>query len=68
MTSTFMFYFIMWILGSLWAFDYGHKVLKNYEKVKPKEFIVLVVLSLLSWIMLLALFLGSKLKQGKNEN
>jgi hypothetical protein len=58
----------MWVIGSLWAFDYGHKVLKSYEKVKPKEFIVLIVMSLLSWIMLIGLFLGGKLKQGSDEN
>jgi len=68
MTSTFMFCFIMWIIGSLWAFDYAHKILKSYEKVKPKEFVVLITMSLLSWIMLLALFLGGKLKKGSDEN
>lgn len=66
MQITFTFLFFMYIIGCLWAFDYGHKALKNYGKITIKEFIVLIIISLLSWIMLFGLFLGGKLKQGSD--
>lgn len=61
-----MFFIFMYILGCLWAFDFGHKVLKGYKKISPTEFVILIVLSLMSWIMLLGLFLGKKLKDGSD--
>lgn len=54
-------------IGCLWAFDYGHKLLKNYEPVTPMEYIVLIIMSLLGWITLFGLFLGSNLKKGTDD-
>jgi hypothetical protein len=58
----------MYIIGCLWAFDYGHKKLKNYGKVSPVEFVLLVSMSLLSYFTLLGLVIGNYLKTNdKNE-
>lgn len=62
-----MFLFFMYIIGCLWAFDYGHNKMKKYGKVSLTEFMLLILFSLLSWITLLGLKVGNNFKDRENE-